>query len=333
LLGEIAGKKPVPSGILRHDEKSEEKKMLKYLCKRIVISIATVFVLVTVVFFLVRLMPGGPFVDAKMTPEIKATMNAYYGLDKPLAVQYFNYLGNLLHGNLGYSMRYTNRTVNQMLAESFPYSFDLGLRALLFAFCFGLTLGIVAAINRGKKLDFLCIVIAIIGTSIPDFILGGVLQYIFGIKLQILPVAGYTGFRYTILPAIGLGLGTLASVSRVMRSSMLEVVNQDYIKTAKSKGLSKLRIVTAHEIRNAILPVVTLMGPTVAAVLTGTFVIESIFAIPGMGKYYVESIENLDYTVVLGTTVFYGVFLVLANTVVDILYGFIDPRIRIAKEG
>ena len=304
--------------------------MGKYIIKRIGISIITIFVLVSAVFFLVRLMPGGPFASDKMTPEIKAVMEAYYGLDKPLFIQYTTYLGNLLHGDFGYSMLYVNRTVNSVLLESFPYSFDIGIRALVFALSFGLVLGIVAALNRGKKLDILCILIAIIGTSVPDFIMGGVLQYFFGIKWGLLPVAKYKGLEYTILPMIALGFSTLAMVSRVMRSSMLEVVNQDYIKTAKAKGLSKLRIVYKHQIRNAIMPVITVMGPVVASILTGTFVIESIFAIPGMGRYYVESISGLDYTMVLGMTVFYGVFLVIANMIVDILYGFVDPRIRVS---
>lgn len=304
--------------------------MGKYIAKRIGISIITIFVLVSAVFFLVRLMPGGPFASDKMTPEIKAVMEAYYGLDKPVLVQYSTYLGNLLHGDFGYSMLYMNRTVNAVLLESFPYSFDIGIRALCFALSFGLVLGVIAALNRGKKLDFICIFIAIIGTSIPDFIMGGVLQYFFGIKWGILPVAQYKGIAYTILPMIALGFSTLAMISRVMRSSMLEVVNQDYIKTAKAKGLSKFRIVYKHQIRNAIMPVITVMGPVVASILTGTFVIESIFAIPGMGRYYVESISGLDYTMVLGMTVFYGIFLVIANMVVDILYGFVDPRIRVS---
>jgi oligopeptide transport system permease protein len=304
--------------------------MGKYILKRIGISIITIFVLVTAVFFLVRLMPGGPFASEKMNPQIKAVMEAYYGLDKPLSVQYLTYLGNLLQGDFGYSMLYMNRTVNAVLMESFPYSFDIGIRALVFAISFGLVLGIIAALNRGKKLDFICIFIAIIGTSIPDFIMGGVLQYFFGIKWGMLPVAQYKGIEYTILPMIALGFGTLAMISRVMRSSMLEVVNQDYIKTAKAKGLSKMRIVYKHQIRNAIMPIITVMGPVVASILTGTFVIESIFAIPGMGRYYVESISGNDYTMVLGMTVFYGVFLVLANMIVDILYGFVDPRIRVS---
>lgn len=303
--------------------------MGKYIVKRIGISMVTIFVLVSAVFFLVRLMPGGPFASDKMTPEIKAVMEAYYGLDKPVLVQYLTYLGNLLHGDFGYSMLYMNRTVNAVLLESFPYSFDIGIRALCFALSFGLVLGVVAALNRGRRLDFICVFIAIIGTSIPDFIMGGVLQYFFGIKWGLLPVAQYKGITYTFLPMTALGFSTLAMISRVMRSSMLEVVNQDYIKTAKAKGLSRFRIVYKHQIRNAIMPVITVMGPVVASILTGTFVIESIFAIPGMGRYYVESISGLDYTMVLGMTVFYGVFLVVSNMVVDILYGFVDPRIRV----
>lgn len=306
--------------------------MKKFLIKRLLIALATLWVLITVVFVLCRLMPGGPFMDPKLTPEIKARMEAYYGLDKPLIQQYFIYLGNLFRGDLGYSMRYTNRTVNDILAASFPYSADLGIRALVMALAFGLVLGITAALHRGKALDFVCIFIAIIGTSIPDFIMGGLLQYFFGIKWGLLPVAQYYGIEYTILPSIALGLTTMASVSRVMRSSMLEVVGQDYIKTAKSKGISNLRITTRHQVRNAIIPIITIMGPNVAAILTGTFVIESIFAIPGMGKYYVESVNGNDYTMILGMTIFYGAFLVLASTVVDILYGIVDPRIRVDKK-
>jgi len=267
--------------------------------------------------------------DPKMTPEVQARMEAYYGLDKPLIQQYFQYLGNLLKGDLGYSMRYTNRTVNDILATAFPYSADLGIRALVMALSVGLVLGITAALHRGKTLDFVCILIAIIGTSVPDFIMGGVLQYFFGHKWGLLPVAQYYGFEYTILPSVALGLTTMAMVSRVMRSSMLEVVGQDYIKTARSKGISKLRVVTRHQVRNAIIPIITIMGPNVAAILTGTFVIESVFAIPGMGKYYVESVNANDYTIILGMTIFYGAFLILASTVVDILYGVVDPRIRV----
>ena len=305
--------------------------MAKYILKRIVISLATLLVLITAVFFLVRLMPGDPFASEKMPPDVKANLEAYYGLDKPMIVQYFTYMGQLLKGNMGYSMVYSNKTVNSIVASTFPYSADLGIRALCFAVFFGITLGIIAALRRGKPLDYGCILIAIIGTSVPDFIMGSLLQYFFGVQWKLLPVAQYTTWRHTILPAIAVGFYSLASISRYMRTSMLEVISQDYIKTAKSKGISNFRITWKHQIRNAIMPVVTMMGPLVASVLTGTFVIEAMFVVPGMGKYYVESISTYDYTIVLGITVFYGAFLVICNTIVDILYGFIDPRIKIAK--
>lgn len=303
--------------------------MGKYILKRLGISILTLLVLITIVFILVRLMPGDPFASDKLTPEIRQNLERYYGFDKPLIVQYFTYIKNILKGDFGYSMKYINQSVNTIIADSFPYSFDLGMRGLSVSISLGLVLGIIAALNRGKTLDYMSVIIAIIGTSVPDFIIGGLLQYFFGIKWGLFPVAQYKGIEYTILPSIALGFYTLAMVSRIMRASMLEVVQQDYIKTAKSKGISKFRITIKHQIRNAIMPVVTVLGPTVASVLTGTFVVESIFAIPGMGKYYVQSVQNLDYSLILGMTVFYGAFLVLANMVVDILYGVIDPRIRV----
>ena len=296
--------------------------MAKYILKRVVAAILTVWVLITIVFFLVRLMPGEPFTSAKLTPEVKANMEAYYGFDKPMIVQYGTYMANLLQGDFGYSMKYTNRTVNDLIGETFPYSADLGIRALVMAVSIGLILGIISARNRGKKIDFFCVIVAVLGTSIPDFIMGAVLQYFFGIKWGLFPVARYEGIEYTILPAFALA----------MRASMLEVTSQDYIKTARSKGVSELRITCKHQIRNAIMPVMTVMGPTVASVLTGTFVIESIFAIPGMGRHYVQSVSNNDYSMVLGMTVFYGIFLVFCNLIVDILYGVADPRVRIGKK-
>lgn len=304
--------------------------MFKYILKRLFISLLTILVLVTIVFILVRLMPGDPFASDKLTPEIRLNLERYYGFDKPLIIQYITYIKNLLIGDFGYSMKYVNQSVNSIIADSFPYSFDLGIRGLSISISLGIVLGLIAALNRGKSLDYVSIIIAIIGTSVPDFIIGGLLQYFFGIRWGMFPVAQYKGIEYTVLPSIALGFYTLAMVSRLMRASMLEVVQQDYIKTAKSKGISKFRITYKHQIRNAIMPVVTVLGPTVASVLTGTFVIESIFAIPGMGKYYVQSVQNLDYTLILGMTVFYGAFLVIANMIVDILYGMIDPRIRIA---
>lgn len=306
--------------------------MRKYIVKRVIAAILTMWVLITAVFFLVRLMPGDPFQNPKMTAEVRANLESYYGFDKPLIVQYGNYMKNLLKGDFGYSMKFTNKTVNNIISETFPFSADLGIRALVMAVSFGLVLGIIAARNRGNKIDFFCVIVAVLGTSIPDFIMGAILQYGFGIKWGLLPVARYEGFKYTILPATALAFYTLASVSRIMRASMLEVASQDYIKTARSKGVSEFRITAKHQIRNAIMPVMTVMGPTVASVLTGTFVIESIFVIPGMGKYFVESVSNNDYSMVLGMTIFYGVFLILCNLVVDILYGVADPRVRIGEK-
>lgn len=303
--------------------------MTKYILKRFLISLLTVWVLVTAVFILVRILPGDPFTSEKMTPEIKANMMKYYGFDKPLHVQYAKYIMNLLKGDLGTSLKYHNMSVNDIIGQSFPYSADLGIRALIFAVVVGLTLGINASLNMGRFWDFFCIIIAIIGVSVPDFILGSLLQYVFALKLKWLPVARWMGFRYTILPVFGLSLYTVALITRLMRVSMLEVVNQDYIMTAEAKGLSTFEVVWRHQIRNAILPVVTVMGPITAAVLTGTFVIEMIFAVPGMGKFYVQGIHDLDYSLILGMTVFYGVFLVAANFIVDIIYGLVDPRIRI----
>lgn len=303
--------------------------MKNYIFKRLIVSFCTILVLVTVVFVLVRTMPGDPFTNPKMTPEIKVNMMKFYGLDKPLYVQYFKYLGNLLHGNLGISLINPGQGINDTLAATFPYSADVGIRAVLFATIVGILLGCLAALNNGRFMDYFCIFIAIVGVSIPDFINGSLLQHYFGLKLHWFPIAQWLGFKYTILPVFALSLPTLAGMARTMRASMMDVTSQDYIVTAQAKGLSPVEILFRHQIRNAILPIVTMLGPTVAGILTGTFVIEQIYAIPGMGQFYVNSIHDLDYSMILGITVFYGVFLVGANFIVDIAYGFVDPRIRI----
>ena len=305
--------------------------MGRYVLKRLVISLFTVWVLVTAVFFLVRAMPGDPFLSDKLTPEIREHMMRYHGFDRPLYVQYFRYLGKLVQGDLGVSMYYNGLPIRQMITEAFPYSADLGIRALLLATVVGISLGIVSALYRGRALDYVCIVIAILGVSLPDFVTGYLLQYFFGLRLKLFPVALWRGFRYTILPTIALSFYTTALLTRMMRASMLEVVGQDYIRVARAKGLSTAQILWRHQLRNAILPVVTVLGPITAAILSGTFIIETIYAIPGMGKYYVNGIQNLDYSQILGMTVFYGTFLILANFVVDIVYGMIDPRIRVDR--
>jgi len=305
--------------------------LFRYILKRFFVSLITVWILATLTFFLVRVLPGDPFTSEKITPEIKANMMKYYGLDRPLPEQYIKYMGNLVKGEMGFSLKYKNRTVNQIIRDAFPNSADLGLRSLAFSVSVGLVLGIIAAINHNKGWDYTSMIIAVIGVSVPSFVIGGLVQYFFGIYLKILPVAQWKSFAHTILPTFSLGLSTLALIARLMRTSMLEVVGQDYIKTAKAKGLSPVQVTIKHQIRNAILPVVTVLGPLVAALLTGTFVVEQIFAIPGLGRHYVISIQNLDYTMVLGLTIFFGAFLVFMNFLVDIAYGFVDPRIRVGR--
>ncbi|MGB7605899.1 MAG: ABC transporter permease [Lutisporaceae bacterium] len=305
--------------------------MVKYIFNRFLISLITVWVLITVTFFLVRLVPGDPFSSDKITPEIKANMMKYYGLDKPLHQQYISYLGHLVQGDLGNSLWYKARRVNDVIANNFPVSANLGLRALVFATITGGVLGIIAALNHDKGWDRFSILIAVIGISVPNFIIAGLIQWFFGVKLHWLPVATYKSFAHTIMPTFVLGLGTLASLAKYMRASMLEVIGQDYIKTAKAKGLSPIQVTVKHQIRNALLPIITIMGPTIAGLFTGGLIVESIFAIPGLGQYFVKSVRYLDYPMIMGTTIFYGAFLVMMNFVVDIVYGLIDPRIRVAK--
>jgi oligopeptide transport system permease protein len=310
--------------------------MLKYILKRIFYAVLTLIVLVALTFFMMRLLPGDPFIGDKHIPDITMkALNAKYGLDKPMLTQLFMYMGNVLKGDLGISIHY-NRPVTDIIAQAFPYSFDLGMRALIFATVMGVLLGIVAAVKRGTKWDTITMLFAIIGVSVPGFIVGALLQYFLGLKLyqatgiRFFPITGWSTMASKILPAFALSFGSLATISRLMRTSMLDVLGQDYIKTAKSKGLSQKKIIWKHAVRNAIMPVITVLGPIAAAVLTGAFVVENIFSIPGMGKFFVLSIQAQDYTMISGTTLFYGAFLVIANLIVDLAYGFIDPRVKLA---
>ena len=320
-------------GIIQRGENDTRSRVIK----RVVYAVLTLFVLITLVFFMMRMLPGDPFLGDKAISETAmANMNAKYGLDKPVIVQYLMYMGNCLRGDLGVSITY-NRDVMGIISESFLVSADLGIRAIIFALIAGVLLGAVAAVKRGGVLDSLSMFIAMVGVSVPSFILGALLQYFLGLQLRkvlgvnLFPIQGWGTFKQTLLPAFALGLGSLATVSRLMRTSMLDVLSSDYIKTARSKGLSQGQILRRHALRNAIMPVVTIMGPTVASVLTGTFVIESIFNIPGLGKYFVTSIKDLDYTMIGGTVVFYGALLILCTLVVDLLYGFIDPRVKLEE--
>jgi len=304
-------------------------KILKYTSKRIASSLVMIFLLVTISFFMVKLIPGSPFTSEKMQAGNKAAIYAYYGLDKPVYEQYFVYLKNLLKGDLGVSYKIRSISVNQIIADAFPYSLDLGLRAIAFALVAGLLLGIIAAYQRGKPMDTFTMILAIIGISVPSFIIGFFIQYVFAVKLKWFPVAQYETQMHTVLPTFALGLGMLAVIAKYTRTSMLEVISSDYVKTADSKGLSKPRIIFVHQLRNALMPVITLLGPMVAAVITGTFVVENVFAIPGLGRHYVTSVQNLDYTLIVGLTIFFAVILVVMNLIVDIVYALIDPRIKL----
>jgi oligopeptide transport system permease protein len=302
--------------------------MLRYVANRFLIAIVAIFVLVTLTFFLLRLIPGDPLAAPRLTQEVKERLRDHYGLNKPLLDQYLIYMNHLLHGDFGYSLMSRGRRVNTIIAEAFPVSLDLGIRAMAIAIVFGLFFGIAAALHRGKSLDYLTIALAIVGVSVPSFVVAGVLQYWFGVYLKVFPVARYESFSHTILPSFALGIGTMAIIARYMRSSMLEIMNADYVRTARAKGLRPAQIVWRHQMRNALFPILTILGPITAAVLTGSFVIESIFAIPGLGRYFVIAMQNLDYTLVLGLTVFFGAFLIVMNFLVDVVYGIIDPRIR-----
>ena len=310
--------------------------MVKYILKRIAYTVVTLFVLCALTFVMMRMLPGDPFIGEKaISPAIMENLNRKYGLDKPVWQQFAMYLGNCLHGDFGMSIKY-NRPVSTIIGDGFTYSFDLGIRALIFAVIIGVLLGIVASVKRGTKWDTLTMLIAIIGVSVPSFIVGSVLQYFLALQLfqatgvKFFAVTGWTAFNSKILPVFALSFSSMATVSRLMRTSMLDVLGQDYIKTAKAKGLSQKKIIWKHAVRNAIMPVITVLGPIAASVLTGAFVVENIFSIPGLGRYFINSVKESDYTMISGTTMFYGSFLILANFLVDIVYGLIDPRVKVA---
>lgn len=289
----------------------------------------TIWVIATACFFLLRLLPGNPFATtAIMTQETLDHMMSYYGLDRPLWEQYVTYMTNLLHGDFGYSLKYAGRSVNYVISSTFPVSAQLGMQALVFGVPVGTILGILAAKRRGHASDTAINVFIIVCTAVPTFIIAALLQYLFSVKLGILPAAQWKSFKHTIMPTLCLSLGTISGYARSMRTLMLEVDRQDYLKTAKAKGLGPVAIVVFHQIRNAIIPLITGLGTEIAGMLMGSYVIEKVFSVPGMGAYFVTAIQGLDYTMVMGLVVFQAVFVVSANFVVDLLYGIIDPRIR-----
>ena len=303
-----------------------------YVVRRIVSMIITLFFVITLTFVMMHSIPGNPFTgEKKLPPAIEKALMEKYNLDKPLSQQYVDYVSGVAKGDFGPSMKYNGRTVNDLIGDGFPVSAELGGLAILLIVILGIPLGVVAALKQGTWVDRTMIFFAIVGVTIPSFVLATLLIYVFGTKVKWLPTSRWVSWKSRIMPTIALGVSSIAYVARLTRSSMLEVINQDYIRTARAKGLSETVVVFKHALKNALIPVVTYLGPLTAAILTGSFIIEKIFAVPGMGRMFVESISNRDYTVIMGVTIFYSLILVLFIFIVDLIYGLIDPRIKINK--
>jgi ABC-type dipeptide/oligopeptide/nickel transport system permease component len=305
--------------------------MIQYIIRRILWFIPVLLAVTIFTFIMVRVIPGGPFDrigDKTLPPEIVANLEAKYHLDKPAWQQYLDYLWNLLHLDLGPSFSYRTRTVNDILSASLPISAQLGIMSILLGLIIGIPAGCIAALRQNTMIDYGSTFVAILGRSIPSLVMGPVLIWLFALKLGWFPVARWQGPEYWVLPVITLGSGLSAGIARLTRGSLLQVIQADYIRTARAKGLRETVVIIRHALKNSMIPVVTILGPMFAAVLTGTFVVEQIFGIPGLGKHFVTSIGNRDYPVVLGTVLLYAVLLVAANLVVDITYGWLDPRIR-----
>ncbi|NLW41124.1 MAG: ABC transporter permease [Tissierellia bacterium] len=309
--------------------------MSKYFVRRLAMSVVTLWVIVTITFILMHSVPGNPFANEnKNIPEVVyQNLLKKYGLDKPLSEQYLIYLKNIVRWDFGESMKSNTETVNEMIARGFPVSAQLGLQALLIALIIGPALGAIAALYQNRFPDYISMIVSIIGVSVPSFVMGTFLIQFVARNVDWLPIGGWGEWRHTILPSFALALMPLAQIARLMRSSMLEVLGQDYIKTAKSKGISRTAVILKHAVRNAILPVVSILGTTVSNLLVGSFVIEKIFGVPGLGMFFVNSIYNRDYTLIMGVTVFYAIILISMLFIVDIAYTLIDPRIRLTKEG
>ncbi|GGG03672.1 ABC transporter permease [Paenibacillus abyssi] len=309
--------------------------MLKFIFHRLIYMLITLWLIITLTFVMMKNLPGDPFGESsqKLTPENRALLMAQYGLDKPLWEQYLKYFGNLLHGDFGRSFSFPAQTVTQIIQQGFPVSLQLGVVSLCIAVIVGLALGMIAALRHNKWQDYSAMFTAIVGISIPSFVLAPLLSYYVGVEWGILPAGLWEGPQYMILPALALSLGTIAILARLMRTSMLDVLNQDFVKTAKAKGLSSSAIIWRHTVRNAILPVITILGPIFVNIITGTFVVEKVFSVPGLGTKFVESIYSNDYTMIGGLTIFYSIVLVVVLFLTDIIYGLVDPRIRLRKGG
>lgn len=308
--------------------------MVKYILQRLVAMLLTILCIITITFFLMHAIPGGPFTREKPLPQaILKSLNEKYHLDDPIGKQYLDYLKDLARGDFGPSFKQANRSVNELIGMGFPITTKLGLASILLTLVLSIPMGIYSALKQNQWQDYSVMFIATLGVTIPSFVMAILLIFVFALKLHILPVisGGLESFKVLILPVLALTGYSLSFIVRLMRSSMLDVIQQDYIRTARAKGISEFKVIMKHAFKNAVLPVITYLGPMVAALLTGSFVIEKMFTIPGMGRFYVESISNRDYTMIMGSTIFYAGLLVVMNFGVDIIYGFIDPRIKLSN--
>lgn len=304
--------------------------MAKYIVKRILLAIVTIWAVATLTFFLMNLVPGGPFLSEKaISPQAQAALEAKYGLDKPMFQRYLNYVTSAAHGDFGDSLKQRGRTVMSIISMKFPVSARVGGLSVLVALTLGIPLGCVAALKRGKAMDSVISVVATCGIAVPSFVICTVLMYFFGVKLGILPTMGLETAKHYIMPVIALSFYPTAYIMRLMRSSMLDVLGQDYMRTARAKGLAGGKILFKHALRNAILPVVTYVGPMLAYTITGSFVVENIFVIPGLGGEFIKAINGRDYTLIMGTTIFLATLVIIMNVVVDIVYKIVDPRIKL----
>lgn len=304
-----------------------------YIVKRIFNAFIVLWIVITITFFLMHAIPGGPFTAEKsLPPYVLHSIEERYKLNDPLYKQYGDYLCNLVQGDLGPSFKYPGRSVNDIIKDGFPVSFKLGIEAILIAIIIGIPAGILAGVKKDKWQDRAVNFFTTLGVAVPSFVVAALLIYVLSTKLHLLPAAMWNGWRYEIMPALALSGMPMSFIARLTRSSMLDILSQDYIKTARAKGLSWSKVLVKHALPNSLIPVVTYLGPMTASILTGSFVIETIFAIPGLGQYFVTSIYNRDYTVILGVTIFYSVIVIVLNMVVDLLYPLLDPRIKIGEE-
>lgn len=309
--------------------------MLNYCIKRIGMAVVTILLIASITFLLMNMVPGSPFLTERgQTPETIAKLEAKYGMDKPLIIQLKNYIVSFVKGDMGVSIKMQkNRSVSEIIFEKFPVSAKVGAIAIMWAVIIGIPLGCLAAYNRGHWIDSVLRIISTMGIAIPGFVVATLLLVIFGVVFPILPTTGLTTWKNYIMPCMSLGFYPMCYIARLTRSSMLDVINQDYIRTARAKGLPTSKIIFKHALRNSLIPVVTYLGPLIAYTITGGFVVETVFSIPGLGKYFVQSIINRDYPIIMGTTIFLSILLVVMMVVVDIVYKFIDPRIQLGESG